>query len=85
MAGRGNGALANALQALAQAMQNQPNAIVNNGTRALETFQRNHPPMFKGNHDPEGAHEWLKDIERFFRLMHCSNAQEMCFGTHMLA
>ena len=62
MAGRGNGALTNALQALAQAMQNQPNAGGNNGARALETFQRNHPPTFKGKNYPEGAQEWLKDI-----------------------
>ena len=85
MAGRRNGALANALWALAQAMQNQPNITGNNETRALETFQRNHPPTFKGKHDPEGAHEWLKDIERIFRVMDYSDAQKARFGTHMLA
>ena len=58
--------LANALQALAQAIQNQPNAGGNDETRALETFQRNHRPTSKGKHDPEGEHEWLKDIERSF-------------------
>ena len=53
MAGRGNGSLANALKALDQEMQNQPNAAGNDKTHALETFQRNHPPMFKGKHDPK--------------------------------
>ena len=57
MAERGNGALANALQVLTQAMQNQPNAGGNDGARVLETFQRNHLPTFKGKHDPEGAQE----------------------------
>ena len=85
MARRGNGALANALQALAQAMQNQPNAGGKDGARALEAFQRNYPPTFKGKHSPEGAQEWLKDIERIFRVMDYSDAQKVHFGMHMLA
>ena len=48
-----------ALEAMAQAMQNQPNAGGNDGFRMLETFQRNHPPTFKGRHDPDGAQTWL--------------------------
>ncbi|XP_058756896.1 uncharacterized protein LOC131630121 [Vicia villosa] len=41
--------------------------------------------MFQGKHDPKGAQEWLKDIERIFRVMDCSDAQKVRFGTHMLA
>ncbi|XP_058774546.1 uncharacterized protein LOC131648833 [Vicia villosa] len=84
MAGRNDAAISEALEALAQAVQHQPNAGGNDVSRALETFQRNHPPAFRGKHDREGAHEWLKEVERIFRVMDCSDAQKVRFGTHML-
>ena len=49
MAGRNDVALAAALEAMAHAMENQPNA----GSRSLATFQRENPPMFKGKYDPD--------------------------------
>ncbi|XP_058765540.1 uncharacterized protein LOC131639039 [Vicia villosa] len=36
--------------------------------------------MFRGKHDPDGALEWLKDIERIFRVMDCSDAQKVLVG-----
>ena len=62
MAGRNDAVIAAALQAMAQAMQNQPNADENAGSHSLATFQRENTPMFKGNHDPDGELDWLKDI-----------------------
>ncbi|XP_057426245.1 uncharacterized protein LOC130719650 [Lotus japonicus] len=85
MAGRNDAAIAAALQAMAQAMQNQPNADENAGSRSLATFQRENPPVFKGKHDPDGALEWLKEIERIFRVMDCTPAQKVRYVTHMLA
>ncbi|XP_058741206.1 uncharacterized protein LOC131613566 [Vicia villosa] len=80
MAGRNDAAIATALEALAQAVQHQPNAGGNDGSRMLETFQRNHPPTFKGKHAPEGAQEWLKEVERIFRVMEYSDAQKRLEG-----
>ena len=40
---------------------------------------------FKGRYDPDGAQTWLKDIERVFRVMQCTEVQKVRFGTHMLA
>ena len=51
----------------------------------LETFLRNHLPTFKGRYDPDGAQTWLKEIERVFRVMQCTEVQKVCFGMHMLA
>jgi len=86
MAGRNDAAIAAALEAVAQAVGQQPNgAAGDNGVRMLETFLRNHPPTFKGRYDPDGAQNWLKEIERIFRVMECSEAQKVRFGTHMLA
>ena len=88
MAGRNDRAIADALQALAQAMaQNgQNNQVVEapDEFRALGRFQRNNPPKFVGTHDPESAQKWLKEIEKIFRTMACSDAQQVQFGTHML-
>ncbi|CAJ2642347.1 unnamed protein product [Trifolium pratense] len=90
MAGRGgrnDAAIAAALHAVAQAV-GQPQVVgagVNDGVRMQETFLRNHPPTFKGRYDPDGAQSWLKEIERIFRVMDCSEAQMVRFGTHMLA
>ena len=47
----------------------------------LETFLRNHPPTFKGRYDPDGAQKWLKEVERIFRVMQCSEVQKVRFGT----
>ncbi|XP_058774385.1 uncharacterized protein LOC131648666 [Vicia villosa] len=85
MAGRNDAAIAAALEAMAQVLANQPNADENAGSRSLATFQRENPPIFKGKHDPDGALEWLKEIERIFRVMDCTPAQKVRYGTHMLA
>ena len=53
--------------------------------RMLETFLRNHPPTFKGRYDLDGAQTWLKEIERVFRVMQCTEVQKVRFGTHILA
>ncbi|XP_058721729.1 uncharacterized protein LOC131593298 [Vicia villosa] len=85
MAGRNDAVIAAALEAMAQALANQPNANENVGSRSLATFQRENPPVFKGKHDPDSALEWLKEIERIFRVMDCTQAQKVRYGTHMLA
>jgi len=87
MTGRNDAAIAAALQAMAQAVGQQPNVGVgaNGEIRMLETFLRNHPPTFKGRYDPDGAQTWLKEVERIFRVMQCSEVQMVHFGTHMLA
>jgi len=87
MAGRYDAAIAAALEVVAQAVGQQPNA--NAGANAevhmLETFLRNHPPTFKGRYDPDGGQTWLKEIERVFWVMQYTEVQKVHFGTHMLA
>lgn len=84
-AGRNDEALAAAMQAMAQAFQNPPNADENVGSRSLATFQRENPPTFLGRYDPEGALAWLKEIERIFRVMDCTLVQKIHYGTHKLS
>ncbi|XP_050896958.1 uncharacterized protein LOC127103768 [Lathyrus oleraceus] len=84
-AGKNDEALATAMQAMAQAFQNPPNADENVGSRSLATFQRENPPTFLGRYDPEGALAWLKEIERIFRVMDCTLVQKIRYGTHKLS
>lgn len=87
MARRNDAAIAAALEVVAQAVGQQLNAGAGaiGEVRMLETFPRNHPPTFKGRYDPDGAQSWLKEVERIFRVMQCSEVQKVRFGTHMLA
>ncbi|XP_058774535.1 uncharacterized protein LOC131651253 [Vicia villosa] len=85
MAGRNDAAIAATLDAMAQALEHQPNAGENARSRSLATFQRENPLVFKGKHDPDGELELLKAIERIFRVMDCTQAQKVRYGTHMLA
>lgn len=39
---------------------------------------------FKGCYDQEGAHTWLRDIEKIFRVIACTEAHKVQFGMHML-
>ena len=84
MARRNEAAMAAAMQAMAQAVQNLPNAAADAESRSMDKFQKNNPPSFKGTHDPDGAQIWLKKIEKIFRFTKCSEEQKVQFGTHML-
>ena len=50
----------------------------------LERFRRNDPPILTGRYNPEGAQEWLKEIEKIFRVMRCPGNKKVTFGTHVL-
>ncbi|XP_020208616.1 uncharacterized protein LOC109793559 [Cajanus cajan] len=82
MVGRNDRAIANALQALAQAMNNNNRAEV--APNWLEQFQRNHPPTFKGGYDPDAAMNWLTEIEKIFNVMDCPLTQKVKLATFML-
>ncbi|XP_058772200.1 uncharacterized protein LOC131646046 [Vicia villosa] len=85
MAGRNDAALATALMQFAGAI---PQMLAGNREgnefRPLEKFQLNHPPTFEGTHEPDKAQLWLKEIEKIFRVMNCTDAQKVQFGTHKL-
>jgi hypothetical protein len=87
MAGRNDAAIAAALEAVAQAVGQQPNVNVgaNAEVRMLENFLRNHPRTFKERYDPDGAQTWLKEVKRIFQVMQCSEVQKVRYGTHMQA
>ena len=90
VAGRNDDAIAEALRMLAEFIGQIPEANAGNRNgdddefRALGRFQRNNPPVFEGEHEPDKAQAWLKAIEKIFRVMIYTDAQKVQFGTHML-
>jgi hypothetical protein len=89
MAGRNDQAIANAMTAVAQALNNALQGQQNQQGEAdelhLDRFMRNKPPTFKRRYDPDDAQNWLQGIERIFRAMASTNAQKVRLATHMLA
>ncbi|XP_028223536.1 uncharacterized protein LOC114405042 [Glycine soja] len=80
MAGRNDCAIADALQALAHAIGN-PNRGEASGAveyQGLDRFQRNNPPSFNG------ALNWIREIEKIFRVMACPKGQKVAFGAYSL-
>ncbi|XP_058764609.1 uncharacterized protein LOC131638064 [Vicia villosa] len=77
MAGRNDAAIATALEAMAQALENQSNGGENVASRSLATFQRENPRVFKGTHDPDGTLTWLKEIERIFYIKKAISYQKI--------
>ncbi|XP_058741833.1 uncharacterized protein LOC131614234 [Vicia villosa] len=86
MEGRNDVALAAALQAMAQSVQNNNNQNAGDLQFCnLERFQSNKLPKFEGGIiDPDNAQKWLKAIEKIFRTMGCNEDHKVQFGTHML-
>src|ERR1051325_5292676 len=89
VAGRNDDAIADALRFLDGSLGQIPQ--VNVGQKgeedefhALGKIQRNNPPIFEGEHEPEKAQAWLKAIENIFRVMNYTDVQKVQFGTHML-
>ena len=86
MAGRNDRAIADALQALAQAMGNQNRGDIGGPDeyQGLDRFQRNNPSTFNGGYNPDGAQKWIQEIEKIFRVMACPEEQKVPFGTYTL-
>ncbi|XP_045802292.1 uncharacterized protein LOC123895860 [Trifolium pratense] len=84
MAGRNDRAIANALTAVAQALQGNQNQQGGNDERRLERFMKQEPPKFNGGHNPDDAYKWLQEIERIFRVMEATDAQKVMMATHRL-
>lgn len=86
MVGRNDCVIADALEALANVMeQAQQNQQAKGGDRGLDMFPRNNPPTFKGKYDLEGAQVQLQDIEKIFRVMAYRDAQKVLNGTYIIS
>ena len=79
-----NRQLTEALQALAQVLANQGGGAGAAAYQGIDRFQRNDPPSFKGGYDPEGAEEWVREIEKIFDVIACEEDQKVRFAAYVL-
>ncbi|XP_027912659.1 uncharacterized protein LOC114172271 [Vigna unguiculata] len=78
--------MAQAIQRLVDAMQHQqPQAVhapvQHNG---MNEFMRHKPPKFDGKATPDEADAWIREIEKIFRVLGCSNAQKLEYAIFLL-
>ncbi|XP_050888735.1 uncharacterized protein LOC127093882 [Lathyrus oleraceus] len=49
-----------------------------------QALHGNNLPSFKGKYDLDGAQMWLRENEKLFRVMTCTEEHKVLFGTHTL-
>ncbi|MQM15429.1 hypothetical protein Taro_048373, partial [Colocasia esculenta] len=54
------------------------------GPSIIERFKRMLLPSFKGESDPLLAESWMREIEKIFRAIRCTNEDKVTLATYML-
>ena len=84
MANRDHAVVESLVKVAAAIERNQNRQEGNNEARAMADFQKNDPPKFSRGTDPEGAQLWIKEIEKIFRVMGCTDDQKVACATFKL-
>jgi hypothetical protein len=71
-----------AIGSLTEVVQHQVGAT--NPMSALEKFRKLDPPSFKGSKDPLEADNWLKELDRLFKVMNVRDEQRVTLAVFML-
>ena len=64
--------------------QAQAPAQDHGGPSIMERFKRMAPPSFKGDSDPLLAESWMREIEKIFRAIRCTEDDKVTLATYML-
>jgi len=54
------------------------------GVTVLERFRRMGPPSFKGESSPDVAEGWIRETEKIFRAIRCSDQEKVDLATFTL-
>ncbi|MQM15403.1 hypothetical protein Taro_048349, partial [Colocasia esculenta] len=54
------------------------------GVSMMERFKRMTPPFFKGESDPILTESWLRETEKIFRAIRCTEEERVTLATYML-
>ncbi|MQM12954.1 hypothetical protein Taro_045875 [Colocasia esculenta] len=74
-----------ALQAQVQVQVQAPaHEAVFGGVPMMERFRRMTPPFFKRESDPILAESWLRETEKIFRTIRCTEEERETLATYML-
>ncbi|KAL5810498.1 hypothetical protein ACOSQ3_027211 [Xanthoceras sorbifolium] len=72
------------LQNILQAMTNAFQGGNRTQLQVVEQFRRLHPPSFEGTTNPLDAKEWLRELEKVFSFMNCTDNQKVACVVFML-
>ena len=63
-------------------------SVGGNGANAeyqkFSEFRKANPPSFKGAFNPDEVDEWVKEIQKIYTILSCSETQKVAFATYML-
>ncbi|MCI56267.1 hypothetical protein A2U01_0077518, partial [Trifolium medium] len=82
MAARTNAQIAEALATMANIMA-RDNQLGREDEIRLERFMKHKPPTFTGGYNPEGAVNWIEEVEIIFEVMGCSEENKTTLGTYV--
>ncbi|GAU50682.1 hypothetical protein TSUD_410380 [Trifolium subterraneum] len=54
------------------------------GEKRLERFLKHKPSFFVGGFNPDGAVNWVEEVEIIFDAMECANENKLALGTYVL-
>ena len=50
----------------------------------MEKFRRLNPPIFKGDGRPTEVEGWIREMEKIFQVIQCTNEEKVSLATYML-
>ncbi|XP_057444244.1 uncharacterized protein LOC130736425 [Lotus japonicus] len=51
----------------------------------LDKFLKRSPPKFEGGYNPDGAYEWVQELERIFETLVCAEPRKVAFTSYLLS
>ena len=54
------------------------------GVQLMEKFRRLNPPVFKGEGRPTEVETWIREMEKIFQVIQCTNEEKVSLATYML-
>ena len=78
--------IAHAIHRLVDAMQPQQVVLPQPAPRpvSMDDFMRHKPAKFNGKATPDDADAWIRECEKIFRVLGCSDEQKLAYATFLL-
>ena len=54
------------------------------GVQLMKKFRRLNPPVFKGDGRPTEVDGWIREMEKIFQVIQCTNEENVNLATYML-
>ena len=54
------------------------------GVQLMEKFRRLNPPVFKGDDRPSAMDGWVREMEKIFQVIQCTDGEKVDLATYML-